>query len=485
MGKKSRSKLKSYFQTRDFPSEQEFGDLIDSTWNFTDDGASSSETPVPIGGSAGDVLVKLSATDYDMGWTDTPGFMNTFAKLNAIVSDKNLVNLEDSQTFAGTQEFLNAKVTGQLILSDTATMRNDTPKSFSFADGIVIGPKGYTAPIPPSDSITIGWDAFIGQKLEMVNKDGVRFFINITNDIPPNAGISFGGREFSIGGCDRVLISSPLIIEGDGAFNDGVSLANPSDAVLSLRNFADSGYADFEANRVKTDYLSANALTEIEIEDDIKIGGALAGFAISMIGSIGMKETGAAVSDVSDYGQWWVKSSTPCVPYFTDDIGGDHSIYMIKDGEEDHPYMGVYFSTPVVTTGLGSGYVKASGVTTITNSSSTMDDGASPTSNRIRYTGTETRHFHVVLQATMSPASGSQILGIQLYHWDDSAGSGSLVTHSDARSNVSSTVQQQVTSHADLAMDQNDYLEVHIENHTSSADVTIDLGYMFVMGMKM
>ena len=145
------------------------------------------------------------------------------------------------------------------------------------------------------------------------------------------------------------------------------------------------------------------------------------------------------------------------------------------------PYGGLYFTTPSVTTISASGtYYKAAGATTVTNARQ-FD---MPANNRLRYLGTTARHFHIVLQCSITfDAGANQIAGIQLWKYDDSAGSGSLVAHSEAKSIVASTDIAQITSHADAMLDENDYIEIHVANHDNTNDIQVDLGYMFLVGM--
>jgi len=151
-----------------------------------------------------------------------------------------------------------------------------------------------------------------------------------------------------------------------------------------------------------------------------------------------------------------------------------------------NPYMGFYISTSAVTTISASGtYYKAAGTTTETNSSSDMDDNGG-TNNRIRYTGLTTRHFHIVAQASVTLATGTnQDVGIQVWKYDDSAGSGSLLAHSEARNYVPHSEAVQITTHADTMLDTNDYIEIHVANHTDTNNVELNYGYMFAMGNLM
>jgi len=146
-------------------------------------------------------------------------------------------------------------------------------------------------------------------------------------------------------------------------------------------------------------------------------------------------------------------------------------------------YAGLNFITPAVTTiDTAGAYVKAAGGTALTGSSATMGDGS--TDNRIVYTGAAMRHFHIVLQASVTLASGNnQNVGIQMYKFDSSAGIGTLLSHSEAVTTIPGQNIVQITSHADTMLDTNDYLEMYIGNNTAANDIQVDLGYMFAVSM--
>ena len=160
------------------------------------------------------------------------------------------------------------------------------------------------------------------------------------------------------------------------------------------------------------------------------------------------------------------------------------------DGVELNPMMGLYISTPAATdmnpAGEAAGtYFKAAGTSTVTGKSTSMS--ADSTNNRIKYTGAGSRHFHIVAQATVGISSGTnQKIGIQVYKYDASGASGALLTHSEAQTTIAGTNVEQITTHADAMLDQNDYLEIWVANHTSNTiDPTLQLGYMFAVGMPM
>jgi hypothetical protein len=148
---------------------------------------------------------------------------------------------------------------------------------------------------------------------------------------------------------------------------------------------------------------------------------------------------------------------------------------------------GYYWSSTSQTNVTSAGtYLKAAGTTagTTTPTSNLSYDSVS---NRIKYTGAPGRHFHIVAQASIGLSAGTnQDIGIGVYHWDDSASSGALLPGSEAHNTQAGTDDAQVTTHADVVMDTNDYIELWITNHTSAAnDPTVDFGYVFAMGMIM
>lgn len=207
------------------------------------------------------------------------------------------------------------------------------------------------------------------------------------------------------------------------------------------------------------------------------MGGAIAmgGNDITGVGDLLMNEKAANGGGGAGTGEFWVKSDSPSTAWFTDDAGVDHPLLHM-------PYGGLYFSTPAETTISDTNFTKALGTTTITNQSSDIDDNS--VSNRLRYTGALARHFHIVVQATVTIASGTnKNVGVGLYYYDDSAASGSVLAHSEARTTIQTTAEEQITSHADVMMDTNDYIELHVKNSTDTVNVTVELGYMFCVGM--
>lgn len=150
------------------------------------------------------------------------------------------------------------------------------------------------------------------------------------------------------------------------------------------------------------------------------------------------------------------------------------------------PMAGLYISTPASTTiGSAGVYVKSAGTTTITNASAFMT--ADAVNNRLKYTRPNLpRHFHVAAQASIQIASGTnQDIGLKIYHYDASAASGAVLDHSDARAIVPDTNIKQIAVFADVTMDENDYVELWVANHTATINCTLQYGYLFAAGFEM
>lgn len=148
------------------------------------------------------------------------------------------------------------------------------------------------------------------------------------------------------------------------------------------------------------------------------------------------------------------------------------------------PFGGIFFTadtpTDIVTQGV---FVKAAGTTAY---SSMMryeidDDGVS---NRLRYTGDRHIHFHVVAQSSINFAAGTnQVAAIQVWHFDVSAGTGTLIAHSLAVAVAPGQNVMQITTHADMMLSTGDYLELHVANTSGTQNIIVQEGYLFCVGM--
>lgn len=123
-------------------------------------------------------------------------------------------------------------------------------------------------------------------------------------------------------------------------------------------------------------------------------------------------------------------------------------------------------------------FIKAAGTTTLTAGARNFD---MPVSNRLRYTGTNTKMFHIAFTCTYHTTGGSnQVLRFQVYK------NGLPVAASVIKDTMRTSSDFNSTAiHAMASMSQNDYLEVWVTNDTNAAnDVILDNLNTFAMGVS-
>jgi hypothetical protein len=119
-------------------------------------------------------------------------------------------------------------------------------------------------------------------------------------------------------------------------------------------------------------------------------------------------------------------------------------------------------------------YYKISGTTALSGNELLFDNNSTDT-GRLRYTGAPDRLVLFSASCSLSAASNNQVISLKGWHYDDSAVLGSLVT--------TSLVSRKITASGELGavvvqgsalMSENDYLEIHVTNETTTAAVTVD-----------
>ena len=149
---------------------------------------------------------------------------------------------------------------------------------------------------------------------------------------------------------------------------------------------------------------------------------------------------------------------------------------------ETAPMGEIYFTTnngTATTIGTIGVFVKAEGVTTFETASMQFDTGTTTTNNRLRYTGTATKNFHVAMTASYS-MGGSKVAGLAIAKNGTTTGmEKSRIRDSFLAGNVQSTA-----IHVMPVLSQYDYLEVFVTNHTDTTAVTVETLNMFAMGMS-
>jgi hypothetical protein len=125
----------------------------------------------------------------------------------------------------------------------------------------------------------------------------------------------------------------------------------------------------------------------------------------------------------------------------------------------------MYITTPAATVITAVGVpVKVSGTT----SSSNLYRATSPVNNRLTYVGSKSRSFKVVCSMTATQASTNKYYSFYI------AKNGVILPESRQEVKiVNSTDQGAITISCNVSLSPNDYIEVWVENETSTTDVTV------------
>jgi len=141
-----------------------------------------------------------------------------------------------------------------------------------------------------------------------------------------------------------------------------------------------------------------------------------------------------------------------------------------------------YFSSAAATVIAVTGtYTKVLGTTTLNAGPNLVD---MPADNRLRYTGAAAKHFSLDCSFSVTSPSSNQVMGVKFWHYDDSAGSGSYLDSSEIRRKIGTGTDVGAGScHGDVLLDTNDYIELHLTNHTGTNNIQIDYMYMRIVGL--
>lgn len=121
-------------------------------------------------------------------------------------------------------------------------------------------------------------------------------------------------------------------------------------------------------------------------------------------------------------------------------------------------------------------YEKMAGTTLLGNA----DRFDMPVDGRLRYTGLVRKHMHIAVTTSFTAGGNNVTVGLKV------AKNGVVLDDSVARRRVGTGTDIGSTAlHADVFMDQNDYLEIYVTNETNTNTVTIEELYLFALGMLM
>ncbi len=133
-------------------------------------------------------------------------------------------------------------------------------------------------------------------------------------------------------------------------------------------------------------------------------------------------------------------------------------------------------ATTIVNT---TDYANVSGTTALGAGAAGFDQ---PGNGQLRYTGAPTRHLHIAASISYKSASANQDVLFQLVHYDASAATAIPLTSSRIGDRIS-TVTESTDLHADVVVDNGDYLYLQVRNTTGVNAVTVEYMYLFAMSM--
>lgn len=197
-----RDQLKSYFETGDQPTSEEFGHLIDSGYNKTDDSV-------------------LSA--------------GTFAELDALITDKSLSNLQDAKTWTGSQAF-----SGGLTAAGTITFTS----SPTFSGGAALA-SGTALSTDLINESTVGSGVSVTSNLQ----------VDAIYEATAGSGVTIEGVQIISGGLDATLGANLPLMTG--------SIASLSNYVQTdeLREFTAGNGITVEDIEIKDGVIDVDDIT--------------------------------------------------------------------------------------------------------------------------------------------------------------------------------------------------------------------------------
>jgi len=125
------------------------------------------------------------------------------------------------------------------------------------------------------------------------------------------------------------------------------------------------------------------------------------------------------------------------------------------------------------TISVAGTYYKVAGTTALSGSEYLFDDNS--VSNRLRYTGASDKLVMVTATISFISESNNQSVAFKAYRYDDSGASGAVIDDSLVTYYVSNASQaKSATLQCHAVLSTNDYIELHVANETSTANVTVE-----------
>jgi hypothetical protein len=151
------------------------------------------------------------------------------------------------------------------------------------------------------------------------------------------------------------------------------------------------------------------------------------------------------------------------------------------------PSGAMFVSTAQATTiTTGGSFYEDNSVYELNDDQSTPVGFSLSEDSRLVYDGKVPIHAHLGASVSMTTTSTPAIVGFQLLHYDDSAGTSIPLTHSLIERKVASGGggdQEALALHGDVIMEQNDYVTLTMTHPSNVVTVTTNNSYVFVMGV--
>lgn len=170
---------------------------------------------------------------------------------------------------------------------------------------------------------------------------------------------------------------------------------------------------------------------------------------------------------------YYYNSGTPAAPSWTR-LVNQSGVALARN-----PMGEIFMNGNVTATTISatSTYYKAAGSTTF---SSGEHEFSMPANNKLQYTGTKMKMFHIACTVSISSAGTNDVVQAVLYKNGVALVAGTVKQKLGGTGDNTSTAIHVMTS-----MSQNDYLELYIANMSAVSNLTVSNMNLFAMGFSM
>jgi len=274
--------------------------------------------------------------------------------------------------------------------------------------------------------------------------------------------------------------SSSYLLQVTNDSDTGVTIG--SGGSMTAKTLAVTGTATVTGTLTASNALRVNTSTLVVDATNSRVGiGTTTPATLFTVG------TTTNILNITDAGKVGVGTTTPGTAlYVIGTITATGEIISRNNGlvvKLEPPPMGeIYFTNNATSTTIASAgvFVKVAGATTFDPNSMQFDTGTTTTDNRLRYTGTATKAFHVAMTASWTCAN-AKVVALAIAKNGTTTGMEKSIIKDTSSSG---TDVESSAIHVMPVLNQNDYLEVFVTNITDTTAVTLQTLNMFGMGMS-